>query len=110
MSDKVMNGISYAGAGVSATSALTLTDLGIIVGIATALLTFAANLWYQHRKDRREEQRFSQDRPLLFPFARNARGGQTSRAPRQAKVGGRRRAARDSRICNCRGRQTRRRS
>ncbi|HHG4356347.1 TPA: HP1 family phage holin [Pseudomonas aeruginosa] len=56
MSDKVMSATSYAGAAAAAVSALTLTDIGIIVGIVTALLTFAANMIYLHRKDRREQR------------------------------------------------------
>ncbi|MDH1009998.1 phage holin family protein [Pseudomonas nicosulfuronedens] len=56
MSDKVMSATSYAGAAAAAVSALTLTDIGIIVGIVTALLTFGANMIYQYRKDRREER------------------------------------------------------
>ncbi|GGY68116.1 hypothetical protein GCM10007387_57880 [Pseudoduganella albidiflava] len=47
--------ISYAGAGVSIASSLTLTEWGVIIGIATALLTFALNAIYMYRKDRREE-------------------------------------------------------
>jgi uncharacterized membrane protein (DUF485 family) len=54
MSDKVMNTVSYAGAGASVIAGLTLTEWGIIVGIVTAVLTFAANIIYQHRKDKRE--------------------------------------------------------
>lgn len=52
--DRIMNGVSYAGAGVSVVSGLTLTEWGIVVGIVTALLTFVANIIYQHRRDRRE--------------------------------------------------------
>jgi uncharacterized membrane protein (DUF485 family) len=51
--------ISYAGAGVSIASSLTLTEWGVIIGIATALLTFALNAVYMYRKDRREEREFS---------------------------------------------------
>lgn len=58
MSDKVMSATSYAGAAAAAVSALTLTDIGIIVGIVTALLTFVANMIYQRRKDRREQRLF----------------------------------------------------
>lgn len=36
-------------------ASLTLTDIGVIIGIATALLTFAANLIYMYRKDKREQ-------------------------------------------------------
>lgn len=54
MSDKVMNAVSYTGAGASVVAGLTLTEWGIIVGIVTAVLTFAANIIYQHRKDKRE--------------------------------------------------------
>lgn len=47
--------VSYAGAGVSIASSLTLTEWGVIIGIATALLTFALNAVYMYRKDRRDE-------------------------------------------------------
>lgn len=47
---------SYAGGVVSIASSLTLTDIGVIVGIVTALLTFGVNLIYMHRKDRREQR------------------------------------------------------
>lgn len=46
---------SYAGAAVSVGSALTLTEIGVVVGIATALLTFVLNAVYMYRKDRREK-------------------------------------------------------
>jgi cbb3-type cytochrome oxidase subunit 3 len=46
---------SYAGGAVSIGSALTLTDIGIIVGIGTALLTLALNVFYMYRKDKREK-------------------------------------------------------
>ncbi|MCA7085854.1 phage holin family protein [Cupriavidus sp. DB3] len=45
---------SYAGAIASIGASLTLTDIGIIVGIVTALLTFGLNAWYMRRKDKRE--------------------------------------------------------
>lgn len=48
--------VSYAGAGVSIASSLTLTEWGVIIGIATALLTFALNAVYMYRKDRRDER------------------------------------------------------
>lgn len=47
---------SYAGGAVSIASSLTLTEIGVIVGIATALLTFIANAIYMYRKDRREQR------------------------------------------------------
>lgn len=56
MSDKVMNGVSYTGAFVSVLTGMTLTEWGIVVGIVTALLTFGANIYYQVRKDRREQR------------------------------------------------------
>lgn len=46
--------ISYIGGMTSILSALTLTDIGIIVGILTALMTFALNAVYQYRRDGRE--------------------------------------------------------
>lgn len=45
---------SYAGAAASIGSSLTLTEIGVIVGIVTALLTFCLNAIYMYRKDRRE--------------------------------------------------------
>lgn len=47
---------SYAGATVSIGTSLTLTQWGIVVGIVTALLTFALNVIYLHRKDKREQR------------------------------------------------------
>ena len=47
--------MSYAGAVASIGSSITLTEWGVIIGIATALLTFLLNAIYMYRKDRREE-------------------------------------------------------
>lgn len=47
---------SYAGSAVTIGASLTLTEIGVIVGIATALLTFLANAVYMYRKDRREQR------------------------------------------------------
>ena len=55
---KAADTASYVGGGVSVVAALTLTDIGIIVGIVTALLTFIANMIYQWRRDRREQLAF----------------------------------------------------
>lgn len=49
-------GASYAGSGVSIASSLTLTDIGIIIGIVTALLTFCLNTYFLRRKDKREAE------------------------------------------------------
>jgi uncharacterized membrane protein (DUF485 family) len=45
---------SYAGALVTVATSLTLTEFGVIVGIATALLTFVLNAWYTHQRNARE--------------------------------------------------------
>ena len=45
---------SYAGAAVTVATSLTLTQVGVIVGIITALLTFALNAWYTHQRNMRE--------------------------------------------------------
>ncbi|MNN79828.1 hypothetical protein D3C81_1965040 [compost metagenome] len=47
---------SYAGSVVAVLSSLTLTDIGIIVGIVTALATFGLNAFYLRRKDVRDEE------------------------------------------------------
>jgi biopolymer transport protein ExbB/TolQ len=46
---------SYAGGVTAIGASLTLTDIGICVGIVTALLTFALNAWYTLRKSEREQ-------------------------------------------------------
>lgn len=56
---------SYAGGIVSVASAVTLTDIGVLVGIVTALLTFGLNLFYQRRKDQREEERHSLELEMI---------------------------------------------
>lgn len=48
---------SFAGGLSSIAASLTLTQIGAVVGISTALLTLAINVVYVYRKDRREEQR-----------------------------------------------------
>lgn len=47
---------SYVGSITAVTSSLTLSDLGIIVGITTALATLFVNVVYMYRKDRREQR------------------------------------------------------
>lgn len=47
---------SYAGGIVSICSAITLSEVGVLVGIITAVLTCIANLVHARRKDRREER------------------------------------------------------
>jgi preprotein translocase subunit YajC len=47
---------SYAGSGVAMASSLTLTDIGVIVGIATAMATFVLNAYFMWRKDQREQR------------------------------------------------------
>lgn len=49
---------SFAAGVFSVCSALTLNQVGVLVGIFTALLTCIANSIYMHRKDRREEREF----------------------------------------------------
>lgn len=63
--DRVMSAASYTGAGISVLSGLTLTDVGVIVGIATAILTFVANIVWQVRKDRREKELYELERQAL---------------------------------------------
>lgn len=47
---------SYAGAATSIGASLTLTEVGVIVGIITALLTFGMNAFYMWRRDQREQE------------------------------------------------------
>lgn len=47
---------SYAGGAVAIGTSLTLTQVGIIVGIVTALLTFGLNAWYTSQKNAREKR------------------------------------------------------
>ncbi|MDN4061664.1 HP1 family phage holin [Massilia sp. YIM B02769] len=47
---------SYAGSIVAVGASLSLTQWGVIAGIVTALLTFAANAIYMWRKDAREQR------------------------------------------------------
>jgi hypothetical protein len=64
--DKAMSAASYAGATVSVVSGLTLTEWGIITGIVTALVTFGANMIYQHRKDKREQRLYEAQMQRMY--------------------------------------------
>ena len=56
MTDKSVSAASYAGGGFSVVSAMTLTDIGIIVGIITALATFVLNAWWGFQRNKREQE------------------------------------------------------
>lgn len=47
---------SYAGGAIAIGTSLTLTQVGVIVGIVTALVTFIFNMVYMYRKDQREQR------------------------------------------------------
>lgn len=54
----IMKGTSVAGhtsAAATAYFGLTLNEIGVIVGICTSLLMLVANLYFQWRRDKREE-------------------------------------------------------
>lgn len=69
--DKLPSFVSYLGAGFSVGSGLTLTEWGVVVGILTALLTFIANMVYQVRREKREQQ---QHELLIQQMKRRVRG------------------------------------
>lgn len=55
----VMKGTSVTGhtsAAATAYFGLTLNEVGVIVGICTSLLMLIVNLYFQWRRDRREQQ------------------------------------------------------
>jgi cbb3-type cytochrome oxidase subunit 3 len=68
---------SYAGGIASIVSSLTLTDVGVIVGIATALLTFLLNAIYMYRKDKREQR--AADAALRFALGNDSAPSQIGR-------------------------------
>lgn len=51
---------SYAGSFTAVASSLTLTDIGVVVGILTAIATFGLNFLFMWRKDRREQRESDQ--------------------------------------------------
>ncbi|QOY95608.1 hypothetical protein IM543_07080 [Massilia sp. UMI-21] len=53
---------SYAGGAVSVGASLTLTEIGVLVGIGTALLTFVLDAWYTRQKNAREQMLAELDR------------------------------------------------
>lgn len=56
---------SYAGGAVAIGTSLTLTQVGVIVGIATALITFIFNMVYMYRKDQREQRHLEAEQRLI---------------------------------------------
>lgn len=59
MPNRAINTASYVGSGASILSALTLTDVGILIGIVTALMTLLLNAVYHWRRDKREREAHS---------------------------------------------------
>lgn len=56
--DAVVSATSYGGAGASILAGVTLADWGILAGIVTAILTLLVNIYYQNRKDKRQQRLF----------------------------------------------------
>lgn len=65
MEGKMPTTVSYSGAAASILSSLTLTEWGIVVGIITAIATFAFNIYYQMRRDSREQAQFEESMQRL---------------------------------------------
>lgn len=63
---------SYAGGVTAIGASLTLTQVGIIVGIVTALLTFLLNAWYTRQKNERERRLAEHQERLADLEAREA--------------------------------------
>jgi hypothetical protein len=47
---------SYAGSAASIGAPLTLSDVGVLVGILTALATFGINAYFRWRDDQRKQR------------------------------------------------------
>lgn len=56
--DKTSSTISYSASGATALGGFfSLNEIALIIGIFFAALTFFGNLYYQHRRDLREQRR-----------------------------------------------------
>lgn len=66
MSDKMMSWFSYAGAMLSVFTGLTLTEWGIIVGIVTAVLTYATNAYYTRKRYELEKHRHDLENQFIY--------------------------------------------
>ncbi|WP_068635016.1 hypothetical protein [Thauera butanivorans] len=60
MNDRTLSTASYAGGLISVLSALTLNDLGVVVGILIGLIGLVLQAWHIIRKDRREQRAHEQ--------------------------------------------------
>lgn len=56
ITDKGAAAIGYGGGAFSILSSLTLSQLGAVVGILTALGTLALSFYYKRRNDKREQE------------------------------------------------------
>lgn len=64
MSDKTTTWASYLGALGSVIASFTLTDVGILIGIVTALLTWAGNHMYKRHLMRLDLEHAAREREL----------------------------------------------
>ena len=46
---------TYAGATTATLGWITSSEFGVLVGLVVAVLGLLTNLWFQHRRDRREQ-------------------------------------------------------
>ena len=48
--------MTYGGAGTAIVSGITLSQIGVVVGIAVGIVGLALQIWYTMRRDRREQE------------------------------------------------------
>ena len=52
--------MTYGGSGVAVIAGLSLTEWGVIVGIFTALVGLAVQIYFKNREDKRQERYWSE--------------------------------------------------
>lgn len=52
--------VTYTGAGTSAVSWIFSSEFGIAAGILLGTLGWLTNVWFQHRRDKREQEEHQQ--------------------------------------------------
>lgn len=87
MNNVELGSVAGAATSIGAATVMTISDWAIMVGIATAILTFLLNVWCSRRREEREQRQAEQQAMLMAQQARVAALAEKESIARLAALG-----------------------